>query len=101
VFSGGSLVPLGGQNPLEPAVWGKPVFYGPHMDNFLDAKAILEAADAGIEVDDSRSLAEKAIRFLSRPEELENLGHKAREAVMKNERAAEKHAKVIERLLDR
>ena len=99
VFSGGSLVPLGGQNPLEPAVWGKAVFYGPHMDNFLDAKAILESANAGIEVKDSRSLAAEAVRLLSRPEELKGFGERAREAVLKNEGAAEKHARVIERLL--
>ncbi|MGD0782123.1 MAG: hypothetical protein ABSA30_04585, partial [Candidatus Aminicenantales bacterium] len=33
-FIGGSLVPWGGQNLLEPAFYGKPVFFGPHMDNF-------------------------------------------------------------------
>jgi 3-deoxy-D-manno-octulosonic-acid transferase len=43
VFCGASLVPLGGQNPLEPAVWGKVVFYGPSMEDFLDAKAMLES----------------------------------------------------------
>ncbi len=37
-FCGASLVPLGGQNPLEAAAWGIPVFHGPHMDDFLDAK---------------------------------------------------------------
>ncbi len=99
VFSGGSLVPLGGQNPLEPAVWGKTVFYGPYMENFLDAKAILEAADAGVTVENSGVLADKVIWFISHPEELIRFGERAREAVLKNEGAAEKHARVIERLL--
>ena len=36
VFCGGSLVPLGGQNILEPAAWGKAVLYGPSMEDFLD-----------------------------------------------------------------
>jgi 3-deoxy-D-manno-octulosonic-acid transferase len=99
VFSGGSLVPLGGQNPLEPAVWGKAVFYGPHMDNFLDAKAILEDANAGMEVENPEDLADKAMRFLSLPEELRAIGERAKEAVLKNEGAAEKHARVIEGLL--
>jgi 3-deoxy-D-manno-octulosonic-acid transferase len=99
VFSGGSLVPLGGQNPLEPAVWGKAVFYGPHMDNFLDAKAILEDANAGMEVENPEDLADKAMRFLSLPEELRAIGERAKEAVLKNEGAVEKHARVIEGLL--
>ncbi|MDP6178764.1 MAG: glycosyltransferase N-terminal domain-containing protein, partial [Desulfatiglandales bacterium] len=48
IFCGASLVPLGGQNPIEAAVWGKVVFYGPSMDDFLDAKSMLENVDAGI-----------------------------------------------------
>ncbi len=99
VFSGGSLVPLGGQNPLEPAVWGKAVIYGPYMDNFLDAKAILETNDAGVEVKDSETLAEKVTWFFNNPEELKLTGERARNAVLKNECAAEKHAEVIKRLL--
>lgn len=99
VFAGGSLVPLGGQNPLEPAIWGKAVFYGPHMENFSDAKALLEAADAGITVKNSDMLADRVIWFLAHPEELKHLGDRAREAVLKNEGAAEKHARVIEKLL--
>ncbi|SPD72114.1 3-deoxy-D-manno-octulosonic-acid transferase [uncultured Desulfobacterium sp.] len=99
VFSGGSLVPLGGQNPLEPAVWGKPVLYGPYMDNFLDAKAMLEGKDAGVGVRDSETLAEKALWFFNHPEELRRAGERAKSAVMQNEGAAAKHAEVIKRLI--
>ena len=45
-FVGGSLVGHGGQNPLEPARLGIPVLYGPHMHNFREACALLEAAGA-------------------------------------------------------
>lgn len=99
VFSGGSLVPFGGQNPLEAAVWGKAVFFGPHMENFPDAKAILESNDAGVTVENSDMLADKAIWFFGHPAELKSLGDRGRGAVLKNEGAAEKHARVIERLL--
>lgn len=99
VFCGGSLAPLGGQNPIEAAVWGKPVFYGPHMDDFLDARAILEGADAGVEVSSAETLAEKAIWYLGRRDALEAAGLRARDAVIKNQGAAERHARVIERLL--
>ncbi len=100
VFCGGSLVPLGGQNPLEPAIWGKMVLYGPFMDNFMDAKALLEKFGAGVSVDNSRILADKAIWLLHHPEELAQSGRRAREAVLHNEQAAEKHAQVIRRLVE-
>jgi len=100
VFSGGSLVPFGGQNPLEPAVWGKVVVYGPYMENFLDAKAILESADAGVMVKDSDGLADKVSWLLRHPQEVLRLGSRARNAVLANKGAAEKHANVIARLLN-
>ena len=99
VFCGGSLVPLGGQNPLEPAAWGKVVFYGPYMENFPDARTVLEAADAGIMVGDAQTLSDRAIWFLSHPVELDRLGKRARQAVVDQGRAAERHAEVIKRFL--
>jgi 3-deoxy-D-manno-octulosonic-acid transferase len=57
-FVGGSLVPHGGQNILEPAAWGRVPIYGPHIENFLWAKHILEEADAGIMVNDAHALAQ-------------------------------------------
>jgi 3-deoxy-D-manno-octulosonic-acid transferase len=100
VFCGASLVPLGGQNPLEPAIWGKVVFYGPSMEDFLDAKALLEAAEAGVPVSDPGMLADKAIWFLRNPHELKKYGDRARQAVLKNQGAAQKQARVIARLLN-
>ena len=99
VFCGGSLVPLGGQNPLEAAAWGKVVFYGPSMEDFLDAKAMLEDQGAGIQVSTAEMLAEEAIRFLDHPADLEAQGARARQAVMRHHHAADRHAKVISRLL--
>jgi len=99
VFCGGSLVPLGGQNPLEAAAWGKVVLYGPSMEDFLDAKTLLEEKGAGVPVSSPEMLAEKAIWFLSHPGVLKIRGTRAREVVMKNHEAAERHAKVISRLV--
>jgi 3-deoxy-D-manno-octulosonic-acid transferase len=95
VFCGASLVPLGGQNPLEAAVWGKVVFYGPSMEDFLDAKAMLEEVGAGIPVSSPEMLAEKVIWLLRHPETLKLYSGMAREAVIRNQNAADKHAKVI------
>lgn len=97
-FCGASLVPLGGQNPLEAAAWGKAVFYGPSMEDFMDAKVLLESLNAGIQINDSESFAEKAIWLLKHPEDLRAQGKRAREAAMRNRGAAEKHARVITRL---
>ena len=98
VFCGASLVPLGGQNPLEAAVWGKVVFYGPSMEDFLDAKGLLEGVGAGIPVSSSDTLAQKAIWFMEHPEELEVYNKRARKAVERNQNAANKHARVIAEL---
>jgi len=99
LFCGASLVPLGGQNPLEPAVWGKMVFYGPSMEDFAEAKKLLEQERAGIEVKDSDALAEKALFFLNHQEELREGGWRAREAVLHSQGASTRHAEVIARLI--
>ena len=99
VFCGASLVPLGGQNPLEPAVWGKVVLYGPSMEDFLDAKDLLERAGASAPVSTPGELGEKILYLLGHPEESMGFGDRAREAVLKNQGAAEKHARAIKRLL--
>ena len=98
VFCGASLVPLGGQNPLEAAVWEKVVFYGPSMEDFLDAKALLEEVGAGIPVSNSETLAQKAIWFMEHPNELKACNARARKAVERNQNAAKNHAQVIAEL---
>ncbi len=100
-FCGASLVPLGGQNPLEPAVWGNVVFYGPSMEDFSDAKSLLEEAGAGVSVSSPDELAQNAIELLDHPEVLKSIGGRARDAVLKNQGAAEKHAHVLKRLWEK
>ena len=99
VFCGASLVPLGGQNPLEPAAWGKMVLYGPSMEDFIDAKALLEEIGAGITVSNSDMLAERAIWLFDHPHELETCGARAQAAIINHRGAAERHAEVIANLL--
>ena len=99
IFCGASLVPLGGQNPLEPAAWGKMIFYGSSMEDFVDAKKLLEQERAGIEVKDPDVLTEKALFFLNHQEELREGGRRAREAILHSQGASERHARVIARLM--
>ncbi|MBN1625933.1 MAG: 3-deoxy-D-manno-octulosonic acid transferase [Deltaproteobacteria bacterium] len=99
IFCGGSLAPLGGQNPLEAAVWGRPVLYGPSMEHFLDAKAILEGNNAGIEVSTPEMLAEKVIMLFKDRPLREEYGSRAREAVLKSSKAAKRHAEIVADIL--
>jgi 3-deoxy-D-manno-octulosonic-acid transferase len=99
IFCGASLVPLGGQNPLEPAVWGKMAFYGPSMEDFVDARKLLDQERAGVEVRNPDVFVEKALFFLNHQEDLREGGRRAREAVLRNQGASERHARVLARLM--
>jgi 3-deoxy-D-manno-octulosonic-acid transferase len=99
VFCGGSMEPLGGQNILEAAAWGKPVFFGPSMEDFPDAKELLEKYNAAVEVADTEALTEKILYYLSNPNAAEALGRRARQVSLSCGGAAERHADVIMSLL--
>lgn len=90
VFIGGSLVPVGGHNVLEPALYGRPVLFGPYMQNFREADEILREAKGGIKVHNIDELEEVLGRLLSDPSLLEETGKNAREAVVENQGATEK-----------
>jgi len=98
VFCGGSLVPLGGQNVLEAAVWGKPVLYGPSMEDFLDAKHLLEGARGAIPIAGVHDLIDTSIYYLTHRRQALALGGRARTAVMASRGAARRHAALIRRL---
>jgi 3-deoxy-D-manno-octulosonic-acid transferase len=63
-FVGGSLVPVGGHNPLEPAALGLPVLSGPHVFNFTDVNALLRVHGVVREVTSAQSLAEAVVAWL-------------------------------------
>jgi 3-deoxy-D-manno-octulosonic-acid transferase len=100
VFCGGSLVPLGGQNILEPAAWGKAVFYGPHMDNFREACQLLEKAGGGITVEDRDDLLKQLRHYLDHLDELEEMGSRGREALKDRHLIALKQAELIKEVLE-
>jgi 3-deoxy-D-manno-octulosonic-acid transferase len=80
VFVGGSFVTRGGQNVLEPAAQGKPVLFGPHMENFKDSVQVLQGR-GGLQVQTPEQLFRVADELLSRPDQLSELGALARRAV--------------------
>lgn len=101
VFCGGSLVPLGGQNILEPAAWGKPVFYGPSMDDFADAQELLEKTGGGIRVTDGDDLCCKLITCLSNLDHCRQIGQCAKKAAMATMGSADKHSAALVKLIGR
>ena len=79
VFVGGSFVPRGGQNILEPAACGKVVLFGPSMANFRDVVPVLSGQGCWM-VQTPAELQQKMSSLLGRPEELRALGERARRA---------------------
>jgi 3-deoxy-D-manno-octulosonic-acid transferase len=101
VYCGGSLVPRGGQNILEPAAWGKVVFYGPSMEDFRDEKVLLEAVGAGVPVKDGRELADQMLTLLRDPETLARKALAAGQAVAANRGASQRYTALIKNVLVR
>ena len=66
VFVGGSLVDTGGHNILEPAVFGKPIVFGPYMQNFKEIAEAFVAQDAAIQVTGARGLEEALLALADR-----------------------------------
>ncbi|MBA4368732.1 MAG: 3-deoxy-D-manno-octulosonic acid transferase, partial [Desulfobacterium sp.] len=99
-FCGGSLVPLGGHNILEAAAVGTPVFYGPHMDDFSDARELLETQGGGGVVRDAKELSTKILDLFQNPQKAVDMGNRAIRAVSSNQGASERHALVIKNILD-
>jgi 3-deoxy-D-manno-octulosonic-acid transferase len=73
-FVGGSLLPFGGQNLIEPCAVGKPVLFGPHTFNFSEAADQAEAAGAARRVADADELMAQARRLLSDPMNARRMG---------------------------
>jgi 3-deoxy-D-manno-octulosonic-acid transferase len=99
VFVGGSLVDAGGHNILEPAVFGKPIVFGPHMENFAEiARAFLDNG-AGIEVKNGRELETMFVELLGDPVRRASLGAAARALVEANRGARARSLEAIAQLL--
>jgi 3-deoxy-D-manno-octulosonic-acid transferase len=99
VFCGGSLVERGGHNVLEAAAWGRPVFYGPSMKDFLDAQALLEAENAGFCCQDPQELAAKLLSFVDAPEEYAAAGRRALKVAGRQQGAARKQVALLREVL--
>ncbi len=76
-FVGGSLIPKGGQNPLEPALFKRPLLFGPYMTNFPYEAEALKKACGDITVNNGEEIFEMFSFWLENPEEARATGEKA------------------------
>ena len=84
VFIGGSLVPSGGHNILEPAWFGKPPVFGPSMENFREMSAKFLSAGAGIQVASGENLGKAWVDLIRDSPRRDEIGRKARALVEAN-----------------
>lgn len=99
VYVGGSLIPQGGHNILEPAAHGKPILVGPHMFNFKDSYALFSGRGACATVNDSSELGETITRLLQGEEEREAMGREALAIIKENRGAARRSVQHIKEVL--
>jgi 3-deoxy-D-manno-octulosonic-acid transferase len=98
VFVGGSLADHGGHNILEPAIFGKPVMFGPHMQNFREIAEAFLANGAAIQVRSDHELDDAMLALVRDPVQRARLGAAARALVEANRGAKGKTLAVIEAL---
>ncbi len=99
VFVGGSLVDQGGHNILEPAVFGKPIVFGPYMQNFAEIARAFIDNDAAIQIRTGRELEHALMGLLTDPVRRARLGAAARALVEANRGARGKTMTAIARVL--
>nr|WP_299245189.1 lipid IV(A) 3-deoxy-D-manno-octulosonic acid transferase [uncultured Halomonas sp.] len=98
-FVGGSLVPIGGHNLLEPAAQGIPVLSGPALANFEDVAAVLRDACGLAEVASAQALGDALITLMGDPEERRRRGEAGRRAIAANAGALQRTLTGLDRLL--
>lgn len=100
-FVGGTLVPIGGHNLLEPAAAGVPVAFGPHTAHVVEPAAALLEAGAGARVADGAGLSVLWIRWLENPEERRRAGEAALALVARNRGALDRTVALVLRTAGR
>ena len=95
VFIGKSLTAHGGQNPVEPIIAGKPVLFGPHMENFATLAKALVLKKGAIQVGDMNSLELTIAKLLRDSEACQRLVQRAREVLGEHQGATARTAALI------
>jgi len=98
-FVGGSLVNEGGHNPIEPAILGIPVLFGPYMQDFQEVAVSLIKAGGGEQVNDSESLQHALEPLLDSKELRYQRGISAKHCVLQQRGVIKKHLEILQTLL--
>ena len=99
-FVGGSLVPVGGHNLLEPAALARPVIVGPQTFNFAEVTEDLVTAGAVLRIDDADALGPSVVRLLSREVERRSMGDAAFALMQRERGAVARTMEIVEGLLE-
>lgn len=99
-FVGGSLVPKGGHNLLEPAALGRAVIIGPHYFNFSEISRQFLQAGAAIQIASSESLADKVIALLRNPQQRADMGQAGQNLIKHSQGASKRLLNLIKRHID-
>ena len=95
VFIGKSLTAQGGQNPVEPILVGKPVVFGPHMENFATLAKTLVSNNAAMQVNDTDSLERTLGELLRDSESRQRLVENAHAALKEHKGATARTAELV------
>ncbi|MFQ5992123.1 MAG: 3-deoxy-D-manno-octulosonic acid transferase [Nitrospiraceae bacterium] len=99
-FVGGSLVPKGGHNPIEPACYGKPILFGSDMRNFPDVSEWLLEGGGAIRVNNEDDLFRESKRLLADRQLAHTVGQKAARVVEQNRGATERIVEDVVKFLE-
>jgi len=94
-FVGASLYRWGGQNPIEPIAFRKPVLYGPYHWHFKEEWKKIKEGGGGIEVKSYEDLYNKSVYLLKNPDECRRLGEMAYNTLLQNTGATEKNLQIL------
>ena len=89
-FVGGSLVPNGGHNMIEPAAWGVPIISGPHLFNFSEVSQLLISGNAMLICESASHLANQCKDLLQNPLRRQSMGNAANQIAEENRGALTK-----------
>lgn len=95
-FVGGSLVPIGGHNVLEPAALGVPVLFGPHMFNFAHARELLLSCQAARQLENGLELAPAVTALFADAALRAAMGQAGRQAIVANRGALERFMRMLD-----
>ncbi len=97
-FVGGSLVPIGGHNLIEPAALGLPILTGPYLDNFTEISKLLKDAGAAQITPDAKAISDALVALFSAKELREKMGARAKDVINSNKGAVQKHIEWIQNI---